>query len=74
MRADRKAAREFAMGMKTKADLEEYLNMLNLTEEERQIAWMIFANGWSRAKIAMETGYSEPQLRRKISKIYDRMA
>ncbi len=74
MRADRKAAREFVKGIKTREDLEKYLDMLNLTDEEREIAFMLFSKGWTRAKIALETGYSEGQIKRKICKIYDRMA
>lgn len=73
MRADRKAARDFVKSIKTKAELDAYINMLNLTDEERDIARMIFGKGWSRTRIAMETGYSERQINRKICKIYDRM-
>lgn len=74
MRPDRKAAREKALAIKTRAELAEYLDSLNLTEQQRIVAWYIFADGWSRAKIALETGYSERQLKRIIAKIYDRMA
>lgn len=73
MRPDRKAAREFANSIKTRDDLRRYLDMLNLRDEERDIAWMIFAHGWSRAKIAMETGYSEHQVKRKVARIYDKL-
>lgn len=73
MRPDRKAAREFVKGIKTRADLDAYLDMLNLTDEERDIARMLFAYGWTRTKIAMEMGYSEHQIKRKINRIYDRM-
>lgn len=74
MRADRRAARNFVKSIKTRADLEDYLNMLNLTDEEREIALMMFGKGWTRARIALEMGYSEFQVKRKISRIYDRMA
>lgn len=74
MRANRKAAREFAMNIKTRADLEAYLDMLNLRDDEREIAILIFGKGWSRDKIAIETGYSKNQLNRKIARIYDKMA
>lgn len=73
MRPDRKAARDFVKNIKTKADLEAYLDMLNITEEEKEIALMIFANGYSRTQIAMETGYSIPQVKRKIAKIYAKL-
>lgn len=69
----RKAARDFVSGIRTREELRQYLDMLNLREEEKDIAWMIFANGWSRAKIAMETGYSEHQVKRKVARIYDKL-
>lgn len=73
MREDRKAARDFVKSMKTRAELDSYLNMLNLTDEERNIARMMFGNGWTRVRIALETGYSEDQVKRKVCRIYDRM-
>ncbi len=73
MRPDRKAAREAVGKIKTREDLRNYLDLLNLTDEEREIAWMIFAHGWSRAKIAMEIGYSEHQVKRKVARIYDKL-
>ena len=73
MRADRKRARDFVKSIKTKAELDAYINMLNLTDEEREIARLLFGKGYSRVQIAMETGYSEHQVKRKINKIYDRM-
>ena len=73
MRPDRKAARDEVGKIKTREDLRNYLDLLNLTDEEREIAWMIFAHGWSRAKIAMEVGYSERQVKRKVAKIYDKL-
>ena len=73
MRADRKEARDFVKSIKTKAELDAYLNMLNLTDEERDIARLLFGRGWSRTRIAMELGYSEHQIKRKIVRIYDKM-
>lgn len=74
MKPDRKAAREYVKSLKTKDDLRSYLDMLTLSDEEKEIAFMIFAHGWSRTQIAMEFGYSIPQVKRKISKIYSKMA
>lgn len=73
MKPDRKAARDFVKGIKTRADLEQYLSMLNLTDEEREIALLLFGKGYSRTRIALETGYSTDQVKRKIARIYDRM-
>lgn len=73
MRADRKAARERCMAIKTHADLEAYVNSLNLSDDEREIAMLMFGKCWTRAKIAMHMGYSERQVKRKVARIYDRM-
>lgn len=73
MRAARREARDRVNAIKTRDDLRRYLGELNLRDDERQIAWMVFANGWSRAKIAFETGYSEHQVKRKLARIYDKM-
>lgn len=74
MRSERKAARDYVQSMKTRDDLNAYIDMLNLSETERDIARMMFVNKWTRAKIALETGYSESWVKRRIERIYDRMA
>lgn len=73
MRPDRKAARDFVRSMKTRADLEQYFSMLNLTEDERKIAMMLFGDGYTRTRIAREIGFSEAYVKKKIARIYSRM-
>lgn len=73
MRSDRKAARDFVKSINSRAELDSYLNMLNLTDDERDIARLMFGKGYSRTRIALELGYSEAQIKRKICRIYDRM-
>lgn len=73
MNPDRKAARERCMNIKTRRDLEDYIESLNLPDDEKRIAYMMFGDCWTRTKIAIETGYSKRQLARKIAHIYDRM-
>lgn len=73
MRANRKQARDFVKSIKTRTELDAYLNMLNLTDEEKHIARLIFCKGFSVVQVSIETGYSEHQVRRKINRIYDRM-
>lgn len=73
MNPDRKQARDFVKSIKTKTELDSYLNMLNLTDDEREIARLIFSKGYSVVQVVMATGYSEHQVRRKINRIYDRM-
>lgn len=73
MSPERKAAKERLMGMKTRADLESYLDSLNLSDEEREIAFLVFGRGLSLTQIQVQYNYSTRQLRRKLSKVYDRM-
>lgn len=74
MRESRRKARDRAQGMKTKADLEEWLDMLNLTDIEREIAFMVYSRGMSRQQIAFKTGYSKRQVNRLLAKVHDKMA
>lgn len=73
MSPERKAAKERLMSIKSRADLEEYLGSLNITDEEREIALKVFGNGWSLTRIQIELGYTQRQLRKRLSKIYDKM-
>lgn len=73
MKSERKQARERLQNLKTRADLEAYLNDLNLTDEEREIAMLVFGRGWSLTRIQVELGYSKGQLKRRMARIYDRM-
>lgn len=73
MRQDRKEAREKLLGIKTKADLENYLSELNITDDEHEIALLVFGRGWSLTRISLELGFSIGQLRKKLSHIYDCM-
>ena len=72
MRKNRKEARDRLMAVKTVEELKAYIDALNLTDEEREIAMMVYSKGWTRQKIAMETGYSVRQVARKIAKINDK--
>lgn len=74
MRASRRAAREKIKSVKTRAELDEWLEMLNLTDEERDIARMVYGRGYTLTQVSMETGYSVRQVSRKLAKIQDRMA
>lgn len=61
------------MAIKTKAGFEAYMGTLNLSEEDKHIAYLMFCECWTRTKIALEMGCSENQLKRRIARIYDRM-
>lgn len=73
MRPDRKAARDYVKSIKTREDLKSYLNMLNLSDDEIEIAMLLFGRGFSKTQIAMTTGFSEHQVKRKIDRIYSKM-
>lgn len=73
MKQERKEARERLLNMKSRADLEAYLDSVNLTDEEREIALLFFGRGWSLTRIRLEHGYSPKQLRNRMARIYDKM-
>lgn len=74
MRASRSASREKIKAIRTRAELDELLDMLNLTDSERDIARMVYGKGYTLTQVSMETGYSVRQVSRKLAKIQDRMA
>lgn len=74
MRASRSAARRKIRDVRTRAELDEVLDMLNLTDSERDIARMVYGRGYTLTQVSMETGYSVRQVSRKLAKIQDRMA
>lgn len=73
MLTSRKEARARVKAIKTFDELKRHVDSLNLTDEEKEIALMVYAKGWTRQKIAMETGYSVRQIARKIAKINDKI-
>ncbi len=73
MHKSRKAARDKIQACKTNDEFEEWLSMLRITDDVREIARMVYIKGWTRQKIAMETGYSVRQVSRKIAKLHDMM-
>lgn len=73
MLTSRKEARARVKAIKTFDELKRHVDSLNLTDEEKEIALMVYAKGWTRQKIAIETGYSVRQIARKIAKINDKI-
>lgn len=73
MNPKRKAARDRLLAIKTKAELVELIEALNITDEERDIAVMVLSRGWSYTKISMETGYSVRHIARKMEKVYSKL-
>lgn len=73
MKQSRKLARERLNSIRTVSELRAFLAEMRLTDEEREIGFMIFAYGWSYARIAAEVNLSERQVKRKVARIYDRL-
>lgn len=73
MQKNRREARERLKAIKTVAELREYIDSLNLSDEERDIAMMFYHRGWTCNKISLETGYSLRQVTRKLAKIADKL-
>lgn len=74
MRASRRRARDLAKSVRTRADLEAWLDALNLSDDERTVARMVYERGFTRQQIAFETGYSLRQVNRLLAKVHDKMA
>ena len=56
------------------ASVDEFNSLLEacmLSDIEKRIARMRFINGWSISRIAAEVNYSERQVKRKLTRIYD---
>lgn len=73
MRADRKAARERCKNMKTAKELDELLDSLNITDEEKRIADLVLHHGWSYTQVSMEYGYTVRQVANKMCKVYNQL-
>lgn len=73
MKHTRKEARERLKSMNTVSELNELLDDLMLTEEDKEIARYVFVNGYSQQQIAMKCGYSVKTVKKKLAKVYDRL-
>lgn len=74
MLKNRKEARDRVQKMRTVDEFEEFISALKVTEEDREIARMVFLKGWTRQKIAFEMNMSTRTVNKRIAKIYDLMA
>lgn len=74
MRENRSKARAKLKAVKTRAELDEWIDMLNLTDDERGTARMVYGDGYSIAQVCFKIGYSRRQVCRKLAKIQDRIS
>lgn len=73
MKASRKAARDKLQSIKTVEELQNYLDELTITDDQKHIALLALVKGWSRQQISNETGYSVRQVGKLLEKVYDKM-
>jgi hypothetical protein len=74
MRANRSRARAELKAVKTRAEPDEWIDMISLTDDERGIARMVYGDGYGIAQVCFKTGYSRRQVCRKLVKIQDRIS
>lgn len=73
MLQSRRKAKAKAQAIKTLSELNDLLDELAISDEERHIAFLIYGKGMSLTQVSMETGYSVRQVSRKLAKVQDKM-
>ena len=63
--------RHYLSSIESVDEFNSLLEACMLTDIEKRIARMRFINGWSISRIAAEVNYSERQVKRKLTRIYD---
>lgn len=71
MNAKRAKAKQLIKSIRTKQDVIDYIALLNLTDEEKYIAELIYCNGFSHQQIANELNMSLRAVRNRVQKILD---
>lgn len=69
----RKEARDKLNSIRTKQELLDYLDLLTITDEEKQIAFEIYALGYSHTRIAIEHNLSIEKSKHIIQKVLDKV-
>jgi DNA-directed RNA polymerase specialized sigma24 family protein len=70
MNAKKKKARDDLANIKTRAELTDYLETLNITDDDRKLLLLKFCNGYTNTKISFETGYSISHVSRRLNRLY----
>lgn len=73
MNSERKAKKHALLNI---SNIEEYNNFMDskkLSNEQRQIADMVFVNGYDYRYIGDKLGYSERTIKSKVSKILEKI-
>lgn len=73
MDSKRKEARERCKSLKTAQELDELLQSLNITDEERAIADLVLHHGWSYTQVSMKYGYAVRQVANKMTRVYNQL-
>lgn len=73
MREDKKSKKNELKSLKTLSDYHDFIGNLLLTEEERKICDMVFVEGRTYLWIGEDLGLSESTVKRRVSKILDKL-
>lgn len=73
MTEKRKKAREKLLRIRTKTELLEYLDTLTISDEAKQIAYEMYALGYSHTKIAITHNISIEKSKKIIQTIHDKV-
>ena len=73
MNFERKAKKHALLNIKTIEEYNNFMNSKKLSDEQRQIADMVFVNGYDYRYIGDKLGYSERTIKSKVSKILEKI-
>ena len=68
MNSERKANKHALLNIKTIEEYNNFMDSKKLSNEQRQIADMVFVNGYDYRYIGDKLGYSERTIKSKVSK------
>ena len=73
MNSERKAKKHTLLNIKNIEEYNNFMDSKKLTNEQRQIADMVFVNGYDYRYIGDKLGYSERTIKSKVSKILEKI-
>lgn len=73
MNPERKAKKHALLNIKTIEEYNNFMDSKKLSDEQRQIAYMVFVNGYDYRYIGDMLGYSERTIKSKVSKILEKI-
>lgn len=73
MNSERKAKKHALLNIKNIEEYNNFMDSKKLSNEQRQIADMVFVNGYDYRYIGDKLGYSERTIKSKVSKILEKI-